>query len=196
MTARSITSATMSTKLPNLVSWPSSSPKRSRRCSWVTGDARRQTDHNSASTRPIAELRSTSVGHRLRVTGERGRGSRRSDWGGLLDGTQGQQGGTLSSSDAGQACDVQALVAALGPQYAQTRAGAGLPQPHRPIKASAGHELTVARQRYAVGRAAVALQRCQWLPGTGLPQSYRPPATPLARSRPSADSATRRPAPV
>ena len=79
------------------------------------------------------------------------------DWRVLLDSAQGQQRRALGGSDAGQARDVQALVAALGPQDAQRSASAGLPQPHRPIKSAAGNQLPVGGQRHAPDRGGVAL---------------------------------------
>jgi hypothetical protein len=92
---------------------------------------RHQLQLRSPAWRP---KRARVLHHRL----QRRPGGRLADWGMLLDGAQGQQRRALGRRDASQARDVQALVPALRPQYAQRSTSAGFPQPHRPIKAAAG----------------------------------------------------------
>src|SRR5262245_41426499 len=55
--------------------------------------------------------------------------------------------GALRCGDTDQPADIHALVAAFGPQRGQTGATLDLPQLHRPVKAAAGEELAVTRER-------------------------------------------------
>src|SRR5689334_15382379 len=79
----------------------------------------------------------------------------------FLHGSQRQQRRALGVGDACQAADLQALVATLGPQGAQTPSAAGLPQPHRPVNAAAHNQLPVCAERHTKDPAGVALQRRQ-----------------------------------
>ena len=79
-------------------------------------------------------------------------------------------------------------------QGGQRPPGAGLPQPHRPVRAAAGHQPPVRGQRHAPDRAGVALQGGQRAARWRVSHSRTVPSSPpLATSRPSADSATPRP---
>ena len=88
----------------------------------------------------------------------------------MLNCSERQQCRPLRTRRSAQPGNVQAFVAALGLQYAQTGARMGFPQSHRPIKATAGHELAVAGERHAASaRAGVALQCGEGVPGASSP---------------------------
>src|SRR5438270_13985114 len=76
----------------------------------------------------------------------------------LIHCTEGDQSLPLRVGDALQARDVDAFVTTGAPQYTQTSGTAGFPEAHRLVKASAGHQVAVGRERHAADHTGVAPQ--------------------------------------
>ena len=83
-----------------------------------------------------------------------------------------------------------------GPRASPGPPAAGLPQPHRPVVAAAGHQPAVGRERHAPRPRRCGPRASPAGRPLGLPQPHRPVPPPLASRRPSADSATPQTPPV